>query len=242
VRLIVSGLEANGIKVTPIPAGISGHKSNDMLGRLDNDVLSKKPDVMTLSCGVNDVWHGARGVPLEQYQQNITAIIDQATAAGVKVVILTSTMILEDQANVNNQKLAAYNEFLRALAAERKLPLADLGADMQAAVLRAKETNAPRTNGGNFLTSDGVHMAPPGDLLMAEGVLRALGLDPDQLAKAKAFWMAIPESVKFNAGASMSLATYQRLQELAAKEDLAFEQYISAHVSKAIEALTKPQE
>ena len=49
VRLIVSGLEANGVKVEPIPAGISGHKSNDMLGRLDRDVLSKKPDWVTIS-------------------------------------------------------------------------------------------------------------------------------------------------------------------------------------------------
>jgi len=64
VRLAVAGLAANGIKVTPVTAGISGHKSNDMLARLEKDVLSKKPAVMTLSCGVNDVWHGSRGVPL----------------------------------------------------------------------------------------------------------------------------------------------------------------------------------
>ncbi|MEI8197472.1 MAG: hypothetical protein WCI73_16370, partial [Phycisphaerae bacterium] len=29
VRLIVAGLATQGIKVEPIPAGISGHKSND---------------------------------------------------------------------------------------------------------------------------------------------------------------------------------------------------------------------
>jgi len=34
VRLVISGLEANGIKTTAIPAGISGHKSNQMLARL----------------------------------------------------------------------------------------------------------------------------------------------------------------------------------------------------------------
>src|SRR5690349_17494201 len=58
VTLTIRGLEANGVKATAIPAGISGHKSNDMLARLERDVLSKKPDWMTLSCGVNDVWHG----------------------------------------------------------------------------------------------------------------------------------------------------------------------------------------
>jgi len=58
VTLVMRGLEANGVKATSIPAGISGHKSNDMLGGLQNDVLNKKPDWMTLSCGANDVWHG----------------------------------------------------------------------------------------------------------------------------------------------------------------------------------------
>src|SRR5258708_33052888 len=67
VKLIVDGLAQVGINVTPIPAGVSGHKSNDMLARIDRDVISKKPDWMTLSCGVNDVWHGAQGVDLESY-------------------------------------------------------------------------------------------------------------------------------------------------------------------------------
>src|SRR5262245_36990788 len=75
VRRVESGLQANGIKVTLVGAGISGHKSNQMLERLDRDVISKKPNWMTLSCGVNDVWHGANGVPLEEYKKNITQIV-----------------------------------------------------------------------------------------------------------------------------------------------------------------------
>ncbi len=43
VKLVIAGLEANGVKAEPIPAGISGHKSDQMLARLDKDVLSKKP-------------------------------------------------------------------------------------------------------------------------------------------------------------------------------------------------------
>ena len=65
INLVMSALEANGIKAVKIPAGISGHKSNQMLARLERDVLKKKPQIMTLSCGVNDVWHGRRGVSLE---------------------------------------------------------------------------------------------------------------------------------------------------------------------------------
>lgn len=184
VRLVIAGLETNGIKTTAIPAGISGHKSDQMLARLDKDVISKKPDWMTLSCGVNDVWHGAKGIPLDQYKKNITEIVEKCQAANIKVMILTSTMIGEDQSNANNQKLVAYNEFLHQLAVEKKCPLADLNAEMQAALKEAPEHK------GNYLTKDGVHMNPLGNRMMATGILKAFGLSDDQLKKAQDAWPA----------------------------------------------------
>ncbi|MES2569613.1 MAG: GDSL-type esterase/lipase family protein [Verrucomicrobiota bacterium] len=84
VWLVASGLETNGIKVTPIGAGIGGHKSNNMLQRLENDVLNKKPDWMTLSCGVNDVWHGANGVPLEDYKKNFFGLLKSNNIGSVR--------------------------------------------------------------------------------------------------------------------------------------------------------------
>lgn len=196
VSLTIKGLEANGIKTTAIPAGISGHKSNQMLARLEKDVLSKKPDWMTLSCGVNDVWHGAKGVSLEDYKVNITKIVEQCQAAGVKVMILTSTMIKEAQTNELNQKLIPYNDFLRTLAAEKKCLLADLNAEMQAAIAKA----GPEKK-GNLLTGDGVHMNGAGNEMMALGVLKAFGLSEDQLQKAQKSWAeivlpAVPEKKK----------------------------------------------
>ncbi len=236
-KLVVSGLAANGIKAEPVFAGISGHKSNDMLGRLDKDVLSKKPDVMTLSCGVNDVWHGERGVPLEKYKENIAAIVEKAQAAGVKPVILTATMIGEDQANANNQKLIPYNEFLRGLAKEKGLPLADLNSQMQEALKKAKDEGAPKPNKSNFLTSDGVHMAPQGDQMMAEGVLRALGLGDEQIAKAKAAWLEVPASTKLQCAKMVSLKEYNKLAAAAAKENLSVSEYVDREIGKAFDAI-----
>jgi len=37
--------------------------------RLKRDVLSKKTDWMTLSCGISDVWHGNNGIPLAPYNE-----------------------------------------------------------------------------------------------------------------------------------------------------------------------------
>ena len=213
VRLVMAGLAANGVNAEPVPAGIGGHKSNDMLARLERDVLSKKPQLMTLSCGVNDVWHGKKGVPLNDaaaavegaydekvgergtYEKNITQIVERAQAANVKVVLLTATVIQEKLDNAENAKLAPFNDFLRALAKAKKLPVADLNALFQE---RIKAENQPDKK---VLTGDGVHMNTEGNKLMAVGVLKALGLDAAQLGKAQEAWGKMEVAAKAEAEA-----------------------------------------
>lgn len=206
VHLVIVGLEANGVKAEAIPAGVSGHKSDQMLARLKKDVIEKRPQWMTLSCGVNDVWHGVKGVPLDDamasagtyenkegqptrgtYKKNITALIDEVQAAKIKPVILTATVIQEQLDNDLNAKLVPYNDFLRQLAKERHLPLADLNAAFQEKI---KAANLPKDK--KLLTADGVHMNPEGNKLMATGVLQAFGLSAAQLKKAEEAWAKIP--------------------------------------------------
>lgn len=229
VNLVLKGLEVNGINVKPVKAGISGHKSNDMLARLDHDVLSKKANVMTLSCGVNDVWHGARGVPLDQYKTNITAILDKCQAANVKVVILTSTLINEPTSE-NNKKLDAYNDFLKALAKERNLPLADLNADMKAIIAK--------TGARNYLTVDGVHMATRGNVMMAKGVLAALGLTTDQIAKAQEAWMDMPGTCELKV--NITIRQYEKVVEKAeAANGQPVSGYVNDQFGKFLETVVK---
>ena len=205
VTLTMEALNHEGLNVSHIPAGKSGNKSNQMLARLDNDVLSKKPNWMTLSCGVNDVWHfklvlGKRtfeGVGLEDYKKNIREIIEKCEAADVKVMILTSTMIGEDPERELNKNLIPYNEYLRELAKEKKLPIADLSKMMHETIAampdeegKAKmfgEKNYQR-NIKNKLTTDGCHMNSLGNQMMAKGVLAAFGLSADKITAAEKRW------------------------------------------------------
>lgn len=161
-----------------------------MLERLNRDVLSKKPDWITLSCGVNDVWHGTPG-GLDQYKRNITSIVVQCQAAGIKVMILTSTMIGEDQGNENNQKLVPYNEFLRSLAKERQCLLADLNAVMQTGIKLA----GPERK-GNIFTHESIHMVKAGNEMIVAGVLTAFGLNAEQLATARKSWPDLPAKLE----------------------------------------------
>ncbi len=231
VNLVISGLKANGINVKAIPAGISGHKSNQMLERLDRDVIRKKPDWMTLSCGVNDVWHGAGGVPLEDYKKNITEIVTRAQQAGIKVMILTATMITEDQSKENNQKLQAYNDFLRKLAVEKQCLLADLNAAMQTEIQKRGGYSSQE----NRLTNDGVHMNPNGDRMMARGILRTFGLNDVQVAAAEKVWLALRCPVYANAG--LTLAQYDRLSAVAAQKQQPLPQMLDKAFKETIDRL-----
>jgi hypothetical protein len=166
---------------------------------------------MTLSCGVNDVWHGKRGVELPDYRKNIAAIVDQAQAAGIKVMILTSTMIKEDQANDLNQKLAGYNAALKEIAADKKCLLADLNTEMQEAL----KTFPPDATKGKQLTTDGVHMNPYGNMMMARGVLKAFGVATDKVTALEADWRSIPGTKSLRLTLGLSLAEYELLTEKA---------------------------
>jgi lysophospholipase L1-like esterase len=205
VMLVMDALKQQGLECTHIPAGKSGHKSNDMLARVDADVISKAPQWMTLSCGVNDVWHfklklGARtfeGVPLEDYKKNITAIIDKAQAAKIQVMVLTSTMIGEDPSSELNQMLIPYNEFLRQIAKEKHCLLADLSKDMQALLKTIPDEKGKANMFGdptyqrdikNKLTGDGCHMNELGNKMMAKGILRAFGMSEEKITAAETAW------------------------------------------------------
>jgi len=185
VHLVVDGLAANGVKITPIPAGVGGNRSVEMLKRVDADVISKKPDWLLLSCGVNDVW--SRTIDLDTFKKNMTEIVDKVQAAGIKVMILPPTPIYEGSKNEFNDKLGGYVDFMKQLAKERNLPCADIHqAWLDYIAAQAQPDN------GNLVTVDGVHPNPDGHLLFAKTILSAFGATPDQLATAEKAWHAAP--------------------------------------------------
>ncbi len=176
----------NGHEVKPINAGISGHKSNDMLARVDKDVLAHDPDWVSVSCGVNDVWHQfndpPRGTDYDNYTKNMTQLIDKIRQSGAKVLLLTSTPIDENLDSKENKLLKKYNAFLRGLAKDEGLLLCDLN---QAFEKRLSMKMFPETK---LLTTDGVHMNPRGNRLMARTLLTALGATRQERRKAENRW------------------------------------------------------
>ncbi len=165
------------MQVEIVNAGIGGHKSTDMSARLKRDVIDRQPTVVTVSCGVNDVWHGfydpPRGVDLDTYARLISKIVDDLRAeTRAEVYLLTPTIIKEDLNSPENVRLEDYCEAVRRIAAGKNCRLVDLN-DLFNLTLRSTQTGgAPDFHP----TSDGVHMKPAGDFLMGAAILRAMGV------------------------------------------------------------------
>ncbi|MBN2602098.1 MAG: G-D-S-L family lipolytic protein, partial [Candidatus Marinimicrobia bacterium] len=106
-------------KIEIIGSGISGHKVPDLEIRLEKDVLSKKPDIVVIYIGINDVWHsilpGHTGTSVEDFKAGLHRIIFKLKAYGSKVALCTPSVIGEknDNSNPLDKKLDQYAEISR---------------------------------------------------------------------------------------------------------------------------------
>ena len=161
-------------------AGVSGNTSNDELGRLSRDVLDKKPDLVTVSVGVNDVWHGfdathpqgggPGGVLLPVYRANVEKMVTTLQQQGIVVVLLSPTVIGEDLNDPRNAVVPGYVAALQDIARVHKCLYVDQLSSFETYL------DLYRTSGhtDNLLTGDGVHMNDWGNRIMAARILSAL--------------------------------------------------------------------
>ncbi len=106
--------------INVVVTAIGGEDSEKGARRFERDVLSLRPDVVTIDYGLND-----RGMGLERAATAWRAMIAQAKAAGVKVVLLTPTPDLGKPWADPADTLALHAEQIRALARESGVGLAD---------------------------------------------------------------------------------------------------------------------
>ncbi len=73
--------------------GISGDRAINLLNRLDTDVLSLKPDYLSILIGINDVWRkydSDTGMDVQWYESNYDRLLQQIKEAlpDAKIMIL----------------------------------------------------------------------------------------------------------------------------------------------------------
>jgi lysophospholipase L1-like esterase len=158
-----------------IGAGIGGNKVYDLYLRLEDDVLSKNPDIVFIWVGVNDVWHkvsSGTGTDADKFEKFYTAIIKKLQDKGVRVILVTPACIGErtDFTNQQDGDLNKYAQIIRVLAKNYKCELVDL----REAFLSYNLKNNPENKESGILTLDRVHLNPKGNELVADKMLEVL--------------------------------------------------------------------
>ena len=152
--------------------GISGDRTAELLARWQADCLDMKPDVLSIMIGVNDVWrlsgecNGQKHIPLPEFSANLTRLLEQAKAAGIRQLVLMSPTTIEPE---NDGELT---RMLGGYAAEVKRLAGVFGAvyvPSREAMLAARAA-LPKV----VWTTDGCHPGVSGHALLAATWLKAV--------------------------------------------------------------------
>lgn len=174
------------LEITSRQYGWSGEAANGFINRFKNDVLRFKPTIATTCYGMNDFAYLAYNEPTATaYRENLNTIIDEFKAAGTRVVIGSSGIIdsVPDWVKTGevtqqelNLTLAKFRNIALEVAAAKGVAFADIYRPMLLADYDAKKKFGPtfKLAGG-----DGVHPSWSGQLVMAYGFLKGLGLNGD---------------------------------------------------------------
>lgn len=161
-------LEKKGNQYEFSGSGISANKVYDLYLRLEDDVLSKNPDVVVIYVGVNDVWHKTllgTGTDADKFEKFYQAILKKLKDKNIKAILCTPAVVGEktDMSNSLDGDLNKYSNIIRDIAKKNSLPLVDLRKQF----LEYYKTNNPGNEEKNILTYDKVHLNAKGNEFVA---------------------------------------------------------------------------
>ena len=165
VPLVRAALKDREVEVDAVATG--GHKVTDLLKRVDQDVLAKKPTIVVIQIGVNDA---SAGVTPELFKSQLEELIGKLQQGGASVIQCTCTCRIEgyNPENAMDKKLDAFADVARSIAAKKQLPLVDL----RKAFIDYWKINNPENKPKGFLTYDGNHWTETGHKYVAEQMLK----------------------------------------------------------------------
>jgi lysophospholipase L1-like esterase len=161
--------EGLAAKYELIGAGIGGNKVYDLYLRHEEDVIAKKPNIVIIYIGINDVWHKSTsrtGTDADKFERFYNALIKRLQNAGSQVVICTPTVIGErhDNSNENDGDLNFYAGMIRKIAEKNQVKLIDL----RKAFMDYEVKNNIENKASGVLTTDRVHLNEAGNTFLAE--------------------------------------------------------------------------
>lgn len=83
--LLAEHWRTDGCDVELQNAGISGYTAGQILAEQVPQIESFRPTVITFQAGGNDI---ANGIPIDEYRDNVKAVLDASTGSGARVIVL----------------------------------------------------------------------------------------------------------------------------------------------------------
>jgi len=164
-------LEKKGDQYDFIGSGADANKVYDLYLRLEDDVLSKDPDVVVIYVGVNDVWHKTllgTGTDADKFEKFYYAILKKLKDKNIRAILCTPAVVGEktDMSNPLDGDLNRYSNIIRDIAKKSDLSLIDLRQKF----LEYNKANNPNNEEKNILTYDKVHLNAKGNQLVADAM------------------------------------------------------------------------
>lgn len=149
---------SNKIELELENAAIGGETSSDGIKRFSVDVLEKNPDMVSIAYGMNDQClkkdSSENFVSPDTYKENIEYMIKELISIGSKVILI-SPCISNPRWVFSSGTILAYAQVLKSLAAEYKLPFANVTALWQEILNRGKTSESLLYNDINHPTDYG---------------------------------------------------------------------------------------
>lgn len=143
-------------KIEMINAGVSGNTTVNALARIKKDVLDKKPDLVTVMFGLNDMTR----VSLDEYEKNLRTIANHLNSIGAAIVFCTPNAVISTERRPVDT-LRKYCEVVRNVSALENIPLCDCFWELSA--MRAEDPHRWR-----LIMSDEIHPNMAGHKRIAE--------------------------------------------------------------------------
>jgi lysophospholipase L1-like esterase len=132
-------------------SGVCGELTRDMVGRFERDVLRHKPAWTVILGGTNDLGWDLRP---SEIMRNLTAMYEQATAAGIHVVVVTVPSIRGFDDHIPRR--LELNRLIADYCAGKRFPCVDLFT--ATAESGSQRLAAPYSNDGLHLTTAGYEL------------------------------------------------------------------------------------
>ncbi len=158
LQTILARSMPRGESVEVVNRGIGGQDVDDMVQRLDRDVIAAKPDIVIWQTGSNDPM---RQVPVARFEAKTRAAIAAMRQAGLRVILMEPQWCprLEAAGDVD-----LFRDVIRKVAAEFNLTVIRRGDMMHRWVTEGRMTRT------QMLAADGLHMSDLGYAELARDI------------------------------------------------------------------------